>query len=146
MMRRDKKENGAASHEGVMPEKNEAARRSLMEIIDEAEKAKEIYPSFELDREFENPVFRRLMSAGVPVISAYELIHRDEVNALLIEKAVRQAEKRIASAVSSGTKIPDENGSSPSAASLSSVDPRNLTKEQRKSIREKVRRGESVYL
>ena len=117
-----------------------------MEIIDEAEKAKEIYPSFELDREFENPVFRRLMSAGVPVISAYELIHRDEVNALLIEKAVRQAEKRIASAVSSGTKIPDENGSSPSAASLSSVDPRNLTKEQRKSIREKVRRGESIYL
>ena len=83
-----------------MPEKNEAARRRLMEIIDEAEKAKEIYPSFELDREFENPVFRRLMSAGVPVISAYELIHRDEVNALLIEKAVRQAEKRIASAVS----------------------------------------------
>ena len=146
MMRRDKKENGSASHEGVMPEKNEAARRRLMEIIDEAEKAKEIYPSFELDREFENPVFRRLMSAGVPVISAYELIHRDEVNALLIEKAVRQAEKRIASAVSSGTKIPDENGSSPSAASLSSVDPRNLTKEQRKSIREKVRRGESVYL
>lgn len=145
-MRRDKKENGAASHEGVMPEKNEAARRRLMDIIDEAEKAKEIYPSFELDREFENPVFRRLMSAGVPVISAYELIHRDEVNALLIEKAVRQAEKRIASAVSSGTKIPDENGSSPSAASLSSVDPRNLTKEQRKSIREKVRRGESVYL
>ena len=68
-MRRDKKENGAASHEGVMPEKNEAARRRLMEIIDEAEKAKEIYPSFELDREFENPVFRRLMSAGVPVIS-----------------------------------------------------------------------------
>ena len=145
-MRRDKKENGAASHEGVMPEKNEAARRRLMEIIDEAEKAKEIYPSFELDKEFENPVFRRLMSAGVPVISAYELIHRDEVNALLIEKAVRQAEKRIASAVSSGTKIPDENGSSPSAASLSSVDPRNLTKEQRKSIREKVRRGESIYL
>ena len=46
-----------------MPEKNEAARRRLMEIIDEAEKAKEIYPSFELDREFENPVFRRLMSA-----------------------------------------------------------------------------------
>lgn len=146
MMRRDKKENGAASHEGAMPEKNEAARRRLMEIIDEAEKAKEIYPSFELDREFEDPVFRRLMSAGVPAISAYELIHRDEVNALLIEKAVRQAEKRIASAVSSGTKIPDENGSSPSAASLSSVDPRNLTKEQRKSIREKVRRGESIYL
>ena len=128
-----------------MPEKNEAARRRLMEIIDEAEKAKEIYPSFELDREFENPVFRRLMSAGVPVISAYELIHRDEVNALLIEKAVRQAEKRIASAVSSGTKIPDENGSSPSAASLSSVDPRNLTKEQRKSNQGKSETRRKAY-
>ena len=91
------------------PEKNEAARRRLMEIIDEAEKTKKVYPSFNLDKEFENPVFRRLLSAGVPVISAYELIHRDEVNSLLIEKAVRQAEKRIASAVSSGTRVPDEN-------------------------------------
>ena len=91
-------------------------------------------------------MFRRLLSAGVPVISAYELIHRDEVNSLLIEKAVRQAEKRIASAVSSGTRVPDENGSRSSAASVSTVDPRNLTKAERKSIREKVRRGESVYL
>ena len=80
------------------------------------------------------------------MISAYELIHRDEVNSLLIEKAVRQAEKRIASAVSSGTRVPDENGSRPSAATVSTVDPRNLTKAERKSIREKVRRGESVYL
>lgn len=126
-------------------EKNESARRRLMEILDEAEKAKQVYPSFDLDREFEDPVFRRLLSAGVPVISAYELIHRDEVNSLLIEKAVRQAEKRIASAVSSGNRVPDENGSRPSAAAVSTVDPRNLTKEERKSIREKVRRGESVY-
>lgn len=130
----------------TIPERNESARRRLMEIIEEAEDTKKIYPSFDLDKEFENPVFRRLLSAGVPVISAYELIHRDEVNSLLIEKAVRQAERRIASAVSSGTRMPDENGSRPSAAAVSSVDPRNLTKAERKSIREKVRRGENVYL
>ena len=137
---------GKTDRKVPFPEKNESARRRLMEIIDEAEKTKKVYPSLNLDKEFENPVFRRLLSAGVPVISAYELIHRDEVNSLLIEKAVRQAEKRIASAVSSGTRVPDENGSRPSAASVSTVDPRNLTKAERKSIREKVRRGESVYL
>lgn len=137
---------GKAPQNEGLPVKNEAARRRLMEIIEEAEKVKEVYPSFSLEREFEDPVFRRLMSAGVPVISAYELIHRDEVNALLIEKAVRQAEKRIASAVSAGTKMPEENGSRSSAASVSSFDPRNLTREERKNIREKVRRGESVYL
>lgn len=137
---------GKMDRKGPFPEKNESARRRLMEIIDEAEKTKKVYPSFNLDKEFENPVFRRLLSAGVPVISAYELIHRDEVNSILIEKAVRQAEKRIASAVSSGTRVPDENGSRPSAATVSTVDPRNLTKAERKSIREKVRRGESVYL
>lgn len=135
-----------ASEKEAAPVKNETARKRLMEIIEEAEKVREVYPSFSLDKEFENPVFRRLMTAGVPVISAYELIHRDEVNALLIEKAVRQAEKRIASAVSSGSRMPEENGSRDSAASVTSVDPRNLTKAQRKSIKEKVRRGESVYL
>ena len=74
---------------------NETARKRLMEIMDEAEEAKKLYPSLNLDREFENPVFRRLMVSGVPVVSAYELIHRDEVNLMLVERAVKQAEKRI---------------------------------------------------
>ena len=88
-----------------MPD-SQSARRRLLEIIDEAERAAEIYPGFDLDREFENPVFRRLTAAGVPVISAYELVHRDEVNTILIEKAVKQAEKRITSSIQSGSKRP----------------------------------------
>lgn len=123
---------------------NEFARKRLMEIIDEAEKTVEVYPGFDLDSEFENPVFRRLVAAGVPVISAYELIHRDEVNTILVEKAIRQAEKRISGAIQSGAKRPGENGSSPSAATVATFDPRKLSKEERKNIKDRVRRGESV--
>ena len=85
---------------------NETARKRLMEIMDEAEEAKKLYPSLNLDREFENPVFRRLMVSGVPVVSAYELIHRDEVNLMLVERAVKQAEKRISAAIQSGAARP----------------------------------------
>lgn len=124
--------------------KDESARRRLMEIIEEAEEASGVYPGFDLDREFENPMFRRLVASGVPVISAYELIHRDEVNSLLIEKAVRQAEKRISGAIQSGAKRPSENGSNPQSSSVTEFDPRKLSKEERKNIRERVKRGESV--
>ncbi len=124
--------------------KDESARRRLMEIIEEAEEASGVYPGFDLDREFENPMFRRLVASGVPVISAYELIHRDEVNSLLIEKAVRQAEKRISGAIQSGAKRPSENGSNPQASAVAEFDPRKLSKEERKNIRERVKRGESV--
>ncbi|MCD8036974.1 MAG: hypothetical protein LUE88_06335 [Clostridiales bacterium] len=124
--------------------KDESARRRLMEIIEEAEKAAAVYSGFDLDREFENPMFRRLVASGVPVISAYELIHRDEVNSLLIEKAVRQAERRISGAIQSGAKRPGENGSNHQATAMAEFDPRRLTKEERKSIRDRVKRGETV--
>ncbi len=127
-----------------MEVKNESARRRLMEIIEEAEETAGVYSGFDLDREFENPMFRRLVASGVPVISAYELIHRDEVNSLLIEKAVRQAERRISGAIQSGAKRPSENGSNPQAATVSEFDPRKLSKEERKNIRERVKRGESI--
>ena len=122
---------------------NEAARRRLIEIIEEAEQTALIYKGFDLDREFENPVFRRLVGSGVPVISAYELIHRDEVNTILVEKAVKQAEKRISGAIQSGARV-KENGTSNAAASVNTFNPKNMTKEERKNIRERVRRGESV--
>lgn len=127
-----------------MEVKNESARRRLMEIIEEAEETAGVYSGFDLDREFESPMFRRLVASGVPVISAYELIHRDEVNSLLIEKAVRQAERRISGAIQSGAKRPSENGSNPQAATVSEFDPRKLSKEERKNIRERVKRGESI--
>lgn len=124
--------------------RDEAARRRLMEIIDEAEGVKKVYPAFDLDREFDNPMFRRLMAAGVPVISAYELMHRDEINGLLAEKAVRQAEKRISAAISSGEKRPKENGSAGKSAAVMSFDPKGLSGEERRSIRERVKRGERI--
>ena len=123
---------------------NETARKRLMEIMDEAEEAKKLYPSLNLDREFENPVFRRLMVSGVPVVSAYELIHRDEVNLMLVERAVKQAEKRISAAIQSGAARPNENGAS--SALQTETDPRRLSKADRKDIKDRVTRGDRVYL
>lgn len=123
---------------------NETVRKRLMEIMDEAEEAKKLYPSLNLDREFENPVFRRLMVSGVPVVSAYELIHRDEVNLMLVERAVKQAEKRISAAIQSGASRPNENGAS--SALQTETDPRRLSKADRKNIKDRVARGERVYL
>lgn len=128
------------------PVRSESVKRRLMEIIEEAEQVKKIYPAFNLEKEFENPVFRRLMVSGVPVISAFELIHRDEVNGILIEKAVRQAEKRITGAIQSGAQRPAENGNFSFSASITDFNPKNMSKEERKNIKERVRRGENVYL
>ena len=68
------------------------------------------------------------------------------MNGLLIERAVRQAEKRISGSIQSGAERPTENGNSHKAAALTDFDPKNLSKEERKNIKERVRRGENVYL
>ncbi|GFI61252.1 hypothetical protein IMSAG049_00409 [Clostridiales bacterium] len=124
---------------------SETAKRRLMEIIDEAEEVSRIYPTFNLDREFESPIFRRLMAAGVPVITAYELIHRNELNDIMIEKAVRNTERRISKAIQTGATRPHENGHYGASQSVVSFDPKNLSKEERNNIKERVRRGENIY-
>ena len=110
----------------------------------ESEAMKEIYPTFDFEKEFQNKDFARLVMNGVPVQIAYESIHREEHNAAMIQYARRLAAEQIAQGVAANQTRPVEGGLSTNASPKPEVNPRNMSKDEREKIRQRVRRGEKV--
>lgn len=102
------------------------------------------YPNFDLRTEATNPEFLNLLRAGIPMEHAYEVLHRDEINNHLIESTAVSTEKRVVDNIRSQGMRPRENGTSSQGSFITKSDPRQLTKEDHKAIRERVRRGEKI--
>ena len=126
----------------------QAERAEFRELLAEADGLKELYPQLDISAEMQNPAFSRLLrslkSSGFPepVRTAYESVHGRELMAGALRTAVQTTRQQVSNAVQSGAQRPRENGAAPAASSR--FDPAHLTREQRKEIRERVRRGERI--
>ena len=110
----------------------------------QAEEAKQVYPSLDIDAEMQDPGFGRLVAAGVPVRTAYEVVHRDEIMGGAMQYTAQQTARKISNAVAAGARRPNEGGMGAGSSAETKMDPAKLTKEQRAEIRKRVLRGEAV--
>lgn len=110
-----------------------------------------IVPGFDLRQELKNPVFLRLTSPGVglSVEDAFYAVHRKAMQEQSMRSAARQATQMIANAIASGSHRPEESGTAAQAPSVSRFDYRNATPEQRKQLKDAIRRaaaeGRKIY-
>lgn len=144
-IRRMEKENAELKRQLDEQRARENADRLVAEWIDQGEKLKEIYPSFNLDSEMENPKFTDLLRVpGVDVRTAYELIHKDDIIAGAMQFTAQTVEKKLADKIRAGGVRPAENGMNSQAASLVKSDVSQLTKADRAEIIRRVSRGERI--
>lgn len=117
----------------------------IQKLATEGENLKQIYPGFDLHTELQNPRFQRLTSpnVGISVRDAYEVIHKDEIQAASMQFAVQKSAEKLSNAVQAGKARPVENGSTRNAVAVK-TDPRTLTKADREEIRRRVRLGEKI--
>ena len=102
------------------------------ELMAQAEAARTRHPEFDLERELENPAFARLLRGGVDACTAYEVVHRKELE----DRSQRLAENACR---------PQENGlGNASLATVSKPDPRSLTRQERRTLRRRAARGEEI--
>lgn len=113
-------------------------------LIKDGEALKQSYPGFELDKEMENETFRRLLASNVPMKTAFEVIHKDEIIKGAVHLTTEEARKQIVNAVASGAKRPAENGIASQGGAIIKDDPKKLTKADREEIRRRVRSGEKI--
>lgn len=137
----------------MVAERQEAQTRAainqhLQNLRAQEAELQKVFPGFSLDTEMQNPAFFEMTKPGsqVNLRQAYYAIHGDELMPQTMAKGVQVAQQRLANAMAANQARPVEGGLNNRGGVTLSVDPRQLTREQRQAIRERVRRGERVIL
>ena len=110
----------------------------------EGEELARAYPDFVMQRELTNPVFADLLRAGVPLRTAYEACHLDEILGGAMQFAADKAAAAAQTRAAALARRPQENGVRPSAGSVMQPDVNALTLAQREQIERRVARGERI--
>lgn len=123
----------------------------IRKLQHQAQDFQTVVPGFDLRQELRNPLFARLTSPGVglSVEDAFYAVHRKVMQEKSMEAAAQQATRMISNAIASGSHRPEESGTAAQAPSVSRFDYRNATPEQRKQLKDAIRKaaaeGRKIY-
>lgn len=143
-VRRMERENADLRRQMQEQKNREAANKLYQKWMGEAEQTKSVYPTFNLQEEMQNPQFRQLLQSNVPVRTAFEVIHRDEIIPAAMQYTAKTVEQKLANKLVANGARPAENGSSGQSATITKSDVSQLTKEDRREIARRVARGEKI--
>ena len=110
----------------------------------EADKVKELYPSFDFKKEAQNPEFLSLLRNGNTVEHAYKVLHFDELTQNAARVAAQNADARAQARIKQKASRPSENGTSSQSAAIVKDNVANLTRKERAEIARRVARGERI--
>ena len=110
----------------------------------EADKVKELYPSFDFKKEAQNPEFLSLLRNGNSVEHAYKVLHFDELTQNAARVAAQTADAQAQARIKQKASRPSENGTSSQSAAIVRNDVSTLTRKERAEIARRVARGEKI--
>lgn len=121
-------------------------QQHIQRLQEQGDELKKIFPQFDLFHELENETFRRMTSPGVglSVQDAYYAIHREEIQAAQAEVTARRTAERMSNAIQSGQRRPVEGTPAQAPSSSSPTSYRNMSREQREALKNRIRRGEII--
>lgn len=110
----------------------------------EADRVKELYPSFDFKKEAQNPEFLSLLRHGNSVEHAYKVLHFDELTQNAARVAAQTADAQAQARIKQKASRPSENGTSSQSAAIVRSDVSSLTRKERAEIARRVQRGEKI--
>ena len=126
-------------------------QQHIARLEQQGQALKKVFPSFDLRKELQNPAFARMTSpnVGISVEDAYYAVHRKEIQEASMQVTAQKTAQKISNAIQAGSRRPTENGTSGQAASVTTFDYRNASKEQRDALKKRIleakARGEKLY-
>ena len=112
--------------------------------VNQGEKTKTVYPSFDLKAEMENPRFVDLLRNNIDVRTAYEVLHKDEIIPAAMQFTAKTVEQKLTNKIIAGGQRPTENGMNSQGAAVVKSDVSQLSKADRQEIIRRVQRGERI--
>ena len=144
LQRRHISENSRINTAVARQQRYEFAARMYDDWVRQGEEAKKVYPGLDLAAECKNKEFTGLLRANVPVKTAYEVIHRDELMGGAMAYTAQQVSKKVAGNILARGARPSENGVAMRSAAISKPDINSLSRRQREEISRRVLRGEKI--
>ena len=133
--------------------KKAAAERERQAKMDEAyknwtrqaEEAKRFFPGLDLRQEVRNDQFAELLGAGIDVLTAYKVVHEEEIQRGLIQRAAADAQRETIAGIAAKQGRPRENGASKPKAGAVKSDISKLTTKDFDEIMRRAQRGERIH-
>jgi hypothetical protein len=138
------RENAQLSRQLKESQDREKADRLHAVWLQQEQATKQVYPSFNMEAELQNPEFVNLITNNVDVKTAYEVLHRDEIIPAAMQFAAQAVEQNIAKKIAANGVRPSENGMGSQASAVVKSDVSKLTKIDIDEIARRVARGERV--
>ena len=124
--------------------KQEQADRQVRTWMHEAESVKEVYPSFDLEMEMADPAFVDLLKSGVPLRTAYEVQHINDIVPSAMQFTAKTVEQKIVNKIAANGARPAENGSAAKSSVSVKRDVSSLTDEEIVDMIRRSQQGEKV--
>ena len=142
--RKMQRENADLKRQMSDQQTKERAERLYASWVDQGEKTKTVYPSFDLKAEMENPRFVDLLRNNIDVRTAYEVLHKDEIIPAAMQFTAKTVEQKLTNKIIAGGQRPTENGMNSQGAAVVKSDVSQLSKADRQEIIRRVQRGERI--
>ena len=140
-----KRENEYYRRQQEALERERGIREQVNQWQQEAQNVKQIYPDFDLEREFrESKDFADLVKSGIPIQKAYEVAHFDQIVGGALRYAVKEASTQTAANIRNRASRPEEGASKGGAAVTVKSDVHKLTKADREEIARQVLAGKTI--
>ena len=143
-IRKMEKENAELKRQMQEQNAKEKGAQLYAQWMDQAEKAKAVYPSLDLRAEMNNPKFLDLLRANVDVKTAFEVIHKDDIIPAAMQYTAKTVEQKLTNKIMANGARPNENGISSQSAAQYKSDVSQLSKADRAEIIRRVQRGEII--
>lgn len=125
-------------------ETREQSEQILADWREQSEAVKKIYPAFDLQTELQDPQFRSLLQSRVPIQTAFEVLHKDEIIPAAMQYTAKQVEQKVVNSIRAGQSRPAEGAMGTQSAAQYKSDVSQLTKADIDEINRRVARGERI--
>lgn len=113
-------------------------------LMEEADALKEVYPDFDFDQEMENPDLMALLRNNIPLRTAFEVIHKDEIMEGAMRYTAQVIQQKTVNNIKARGLRPSENGSKSAASATYKQNVADLTGEDIDEIMRRVSKGEKI--
>ena len=143
-IRQMERENADLKRQMQERQTKENADKLYARWLQEEQEAKKVYPSFDMQKEMQNPEFVNLLKSNVNARTAYEVLHKDEIISGAMQFTAKTVEQKIAKKIAAQGARPAENGMSSGSPAVVKSDVSQLSRADRDEIRRRVARGEKI--